>query len=48
MGSWLLHQLGGNDEKARAVFEQAESEVNDMSYHWQDDELAKLQFAFSK
>lgn len=42
--AWL-HHLSGEAEKARAAFEQAESEINAMGYHWQDDELAKLRKA---
>ena len=42
--AWL-HHLAGDAEKARAAFEQAEAEVNDMGYHWQDPELDKLREA---
>ncbi len=42
--AWL-HHLSGKKQKARAAFEQAETEVNAMGYHWQDDELDKLRQA---
>ena len=42
--AWL-HHVSGETEKARAAFDQAGAEVNDMGYHWQDDELAKLRQA---
>ncbi len=42
--AWL-HHLDGKEEKARTAFDEAEAEVNDMGYHWQDDELAKLRQA---
>ena len=39
--AWLHHDAG-HAEKARVAFDQAEAEVNDMGYHWQDPELDKL------
>ena len=42
--AWL-HHLAGDAEMARAAFERAEAEVDDMGYHWQDPELAKLRLA---
>lgn len=44
--AWL-HHLAGDAEKARAAFDHAEAEVNDMGYHWQDAELDKLRQAFA-
>ena len=39
--AWL-HHLAGKAEKARATFDEAETEVNDMGYHSQDPELDKF------
>ena len=44
--AWL-HHLAGDAEKARAAFDHAEAEVNDMGYHWQDAELDKLRQALA-
>ena len=42
--AWF-HHLDGEEEKARAAFNQAEAEVDAMGYHWQDDELHTLRKA---
>ena len=40
-----LHHLAGDAQKARTKFEEAEAEVNEMGYHWQDSALDELRKA---
>ncbi len=42
--AWL-HHLAGDAAQSRVAFEKAQSEVEDMGYHWQDPEIDKLRDA---